>query len=142
MTQKEWEEGLKAKVKEERETIKAMDMLELEYDDSDVEEQTVTLKFNTMEWQSNQFSKIAGAVTAAIMETAIGTMANFIAGNSVTSDMQISYVSALNMGGKLTAKIYLVKAGGRVIRTRAELFDGQTGKLGATAVASSFRVYG
>ena len=55
---------------------------------------------------------------------------------ATTTDMTITYLRELEYGDKCIIKVYIVKAGRKLIRQRAEVTSKKTGKLVATAVGS------
>ena len=138
--QKEWEDGFKEAVRYSRQCIKLTEVMGLEYVDSNFEEKSVTYKFLSKDYYANQFESVQGAVSAAILEVACGVVANTIAGENDSSlmDLHVSYINKLTMADEIIAKVYLIKAGRTIIRTRAEIYDKNTGKLAVSAVVCSF----
>ena len=138
--QKEWEEGFKYSVIYSRQNIKLTEVMGLEYVDSNFEEKSVTYRFSSKDYYENQFEGVQGAIPAAILEVACGVVANTIAGEKDSSlmDIHVSYINKLTMADEIIAKVYLVKAGRTIIRTRAEIYDKNSGKLAVSAVVCSF----
>lgn len=103
----------------------------------DYENQTVTYAFPTQTWQINEKGGIHGGAIAGMFDTAFGVVANFTAGdNEATTDMTVSFLRGVDYGMEVYLTVYIVKAGRRLIRQRAELTATATGKLLATASGS------
>lgn len=106
--------------------------------DFNYEEKSVSYEFETQKWQINERGAIHGGAISGILDTAFGIVANFTAGpnEATTTDMTITYLRELEYGDKCIIKVYIVKAGRKLIRQRAEVTSKKTGKLVATAVGS------
>lgn len=137
-----WFEGLKEKLDITAKKIKFAKMLRYSLEEADFDTQTAVISFETQDWQINQFGTIDGAVIMAMMEIGCGTVANYIAGDSdaVMSDMQVTFLRSINYGEKALLKVFVIKTGKTIIRTRGELYDGVTGKLAASSMSGSFRM--
>lgn len=104
----------------------------------DYEEQSISIEFETLKWQINERGGIHGGAIAGMFDTALGVVANFVAGKNeaATADMHISFLRPVEYGEHTIAKVYIVKKGRTMIRLRAELLCRESGKLVATAVGS------
>ena len=104
----------------------------------DYERQCVEIRFTTQEWQINERGGIHGGAIAGMFDTALGVVANFVAGpnEAATADMQLSFIRPVEYGEHTIARIFIVKAGRTIIRLRGELYCEESGKLTATAVGS------
>lgn len=106
--------------------------------DCNYEEQSMIIGFPTFKWQLNERGGIHGGALAGMFDTGLGVAANFVAGvnEAATTDMSISFLRTLDLGTDVEMKVWVVKAGKRMIRLRAELCDPNTKKLIATASGS------
>ena len=104
----------------------------------DYDELCVTYGFQTQDWQINERGEIHGGVIAGMLDTTMGTVANFTAGEneSTTVDLMVSFMRVLKLGQEVEVKVYIVKAGRRAIRIRGEMYELESGKLIATGVGT------
>lgn len=102
------------------------------------QECSVTIGFETQGWQINERQAIHGGAIAGMFDTAMGTMANFIAGKNeaTTADMNLCFIRELELGQHCQIRVITVKAGRRLIRLRAEMICEETQKLIATGSGS------
>ncbi|MGF6375254.1 uncharacterized protein (TIGR00369 family) [Clostridiales Family XIII bacterium PM5-7] len=104
----------------------------------DEAEKSITMEFETQHWQINERGGIHGGAIAGMFDTGFGIVANFIAGKdeATTVDMNIGFMRPIELGEHCRLTVYVVKAGARLIRLRAELFCVESGKLTATGSGS------
>jgi len=139
---KEMEEAMISTVAESKEGLKITDRIGLTFESCDFEEKSVTFRFLHRDYFANQFGYLAGAVITAILELSCGTLANAMTGKlgTVVSDLYVSFISSTKITGDVFCKATIIKEGRTVIRTKAEIFDPETGKVTVTASANSFKV--
>lgn len=114
------------------------DVMHANFASCDYDEQSISIKFETLKWQINERGGIHGGAIAGMFDTAFGVVANFVAGKNeaATADMHISFIRPVEYGEHTIAKIYIVKKGRTMIRLRGELICEESGKLVATGVGS------
>jgi|GEM_PF-330549 len=101
-------------------------------------ESSFTFAFESMDWQRNDRGELHGGAIAGMFDTAFGVAAYITAGGpvTVTAELNISFLSAVSFGTDLRMRVIVLKAGKSLIRQRAELADGATGRLLAVAGGS------
>lgn len=95
------------------------------------EEQSLSIMFETMEWQINERGSIHGGAITGMYDVAMGITANFCAGPpaAATCDLNVTFIKELEFGQHPVIKTYIVKNGRKLIRLRAEMTCLETGKL-------------
>jgi len=134
VTKEQWEQAMAGACKEylERYDGKYNDVVKGSFYAMDYEEQTLSIIFETMEWQINERdSVIHGGALAGMFDVAMGVAANGLAGPeaAATCDMNITFIKELEFGQHAIVKTYIVKNGRKLIRLRAEMFCQETGRL-------------
>lgn len=104
-------------------------------------ESSISIEFETLQWQVNERGGIHGGAIAGMFDTAFGVVANFVSiaagGNeAATADMHISYLRPVDFGQHTIVTVYVVKQGRSIIRLRAEMYCKESGKLVATGSGS------
>ena len=104
----------------------------------DFDAQSVSIGFHTQPWQRNERGGVHGGAIAGMTDTALGIVANFLAGpgEATTTDLNISFLRPLALGETAVMTVFVVKTGRSLIRLRGELSCRETGKLVATAAGS------
>ncbi|MBO5994303.1 MAG: PaaI family thioesterase [Firmicutes bacterium] len=140
MRDREWVEKLLSgieRLKQGNEMVKA---LEPEVVEPVGETMEVTIAVQPAGWMKNEFGKISGAASAAIMEVSTGIAAQAIMDDNVTLDMNVSYLRELSAEGTIRTRVTVVKPGRQILRLRGEMYDGVTGKVAVLAALSIMKV--
>jgi uncharacterized protein (TIGR00369 family) len=140
MTDQEWRDKLKNGIERLRHGNEIMIALDPEIKDLDGDTMEVTIAFEPKSWMANEFGKMSGAASAALMETAVAISAQAIMDDNVTLDMNISYLREMSIEGTICTKVTAVKPGRQILRLRGEMYDGRTGKLAVLAALNIMKI--
>ncbi len=140
MTNQEWKEKLLKGAERLRQGNEIMKALNPEIMDLDGDTMEVTIAFAPKNWMTNEFGKLSGSASAALMETAAAISAQAIMDDNVTLDMNISYLREVSVEGSILTKVSVVKPGRQILRLRGEMYDGSTGKLSVLAALSIMKI--
>ena len=140
MTDQEWKEKLLNGIERLRHGNEIMIALEPKIADLDGETMEVTIAFEPKSWMVNEFGKMSGAASAALIETAVAIAAQAIMDDNLTLDMNISYLREMNVEGAILTKVTVVKLGRQILRLRGEMYDGSTGKLSVLAALNIMKI--
>ena len=137
MTKEQWEQAMKDACTEylERYDGRYNDVIRGSFYEVSYEEQTLSIIFDTMEWEINERGTIHGGAITGMYDAAMGVAANCLAGPpaATTCDISITFIRGLEFGQHPIVKTYVVKNGRKLIRLRAEMICQETGHLLSTA---------
>lgn len=97
-----------------------------------VEEGHVTLTMVVLPEHSNIAGIVHGGVFAGLADIAMGLTCLSMQKQVVTTDMNISYIRNVVVGDTVTVQGYLLQAGRQLMRTRCEIYSGDTLLVSAT----------
>ena len=108
-------------------------MLVPQYVDYDYEEGTVTLKYETREWEMNRVGILHGGATTAMLDHATGCAIYAFVGHWCPSvDMDVRFISQAVMGDVLTCVGRVIHCGERFVTAEAVITNDKNGRLVAT----------
>ncbi len=97
-----------------------------------VEEGHVTLTMVVLPEHSNIAGFVHGGVFAGLADVAMALTCLSVHKQVVTTDMNISYIRNVVVGDTVTVQGYLLQAGRQLMRTRCEIYSGDTLLVSAT----------
>ncbi len=140
MDNKNWEEKILSGIERLKNGNELVSRLDPEVKDFDGEALSCSVVIRPEKWMRNEFGKISGAASAALMEIATGIVAQAVMDDNVTLDMNVSYLRELSADNDVMTRVITVKPGRQILRLRGEMYDGNTGKLAVSAELSIMKV--
>lgn len=132
------EQSLRAFVKrlnaEKPNTINAM--LGICFEQCCFEDKSLVLSFDIQPWMSNPSDVAHGGALGAILDTAMGSLSFYLAGDRVTPtvSLQVSYLRPVALNSKLLVKVRATMAGRTMIHLTTDAYLGDNpGRILATA---------
>ncbi len=117
-------------------------MLDLKLGQVDLQNDTIEFLFQAKEWCKNPYGTVHGGIICSILDTAMGTGAVAIAkGFVTTTDLDVNFLRPMH-GENYRIEAEYTLVGKRLIRTGGKVYDTQTGKLCATAMAGFMVIEG
>lgn len=113
-----------------------LNMLNLQYADSSLKEQSVALFAQVSSWQMNPNGVLHGGIMATAFDSAFGLLIRSLSIDSIVSTitLSVSYLRAVPNNTQLLIKAQVKYLGGTIVHVRGEAFDGTV--LVATSDAS------
>lgn len=112
-------------------------MMEPAFVECNFEEDTITLSFKILKWETNRSGILHGGVTAAAFDYTMGILARFYSETtfSPTLSLEIKYIRPVELGETLIVKARAISKGRKVIHLTAEGNLQSTGKVAASGAA-------
>ena len=105
-------------------------MMDPHYVAVDYEEGTMTIKFETKEWEMNRVGVLHGGVTSTMLDHSAGSAVYAFMGHWCPSlDMDIKFISQAVLGDTLTCVARVIHCGERFITAEAVLTNDTNGRL-------------
>jgi len=109
-------------------------MIEPAFVECNFEEDTITLSFKTLKWETNRIVILHGGITAATFDYTMGILARFYSETnfSPTISLEIKYIRPVELGDTLIVKARAISKGRKIIHLTAEGTIQSTGKIAAS----------
>ena len=113
-----------------------LNMMNLQYADSSLEDQSITLLVQVASWQMNPNGVLHGGIMATAFDSAFGLLIRSLSIDSIVSTitLSVSYLRAVPNNTQLLIKAQVKYLGGTIVHVRGEAFEGTV--LVATSDAS------
>lgn len=125
---------------ETREAGTILSMIKPHFEECSGEERTLTLSYPLMDWERNPMHILQGGITATIFDYSMGCLAvavNLTTPRPMTASLQVSYLRAAPIGGKLMVKSKANMVGRTLLHITSEAWmEDNPEKLIATAVST------
>ena len=110
-------------------------LMQPEFVDCDVEEQSLTVAFPAQEWELNAGGAMHGGITTAMIDSVMGSINHVLCGElTPTIQLNVSFLRGGPSEGRVIVKVKVVKLGRSIIYDVGEAWDeARPGKLIATA---------
>jgi len=112
-------------------------MIEPAFVECNFEEDTITISFKILKWETNRIGILHGGVTAATFDYAMGILARFYSETtfSPTVSLDMKYIRPVELGDTLIVKARAISKGRKVIHLTAEGTLQSNGKVAASGAA-------
>jgi len=109
-------------------------MIEPDFVDCNFEEDTITISFKILKWETNRIGILHGGITAVAFDYTMGILARFYSETtfSPTVSLEIKYIRPIEFGDTLIVKAKAISKGRKIIHLTAEGTLKSTGKLAAS----------
>lgn len=112
-------------------------MIEPAFVDCNFEQDTITLSFKILKWETNRIGILHGGITAATFDYTMGILARFYSETAFcpTVSLEMKYIRPVELGETLIVKARAVSKGRKVIHLTAEGTLQSNGKVAASGAA-------
>lgn len=112
-------------------------MIEPAFEECNFEEDTITISFKILKWETNRIGILHGGVTAAAFDYTMGLLSRFYSETnfSPTVSLEIKYIRPVELGDTLIVKARVISKGRKVMHLTAEGTLKSTGKIAASGAS-------
>ena len=129
-----------AKINQDLPKDTILNMLDLHYQASSWQEQSITLQTDVKMWQMNPNGVLHGGIMATLFDSAFGILIRSICIDAMISTigLSVSYLRPVQNSTQLSINVQMKYLGGTIMHVRGEAFDGTV--LVATSDASFIKM--